>query len=323
MGLGARALAAGAPVAVGFLAHDAVSGEPAPSVAAAGARATVGATIFPLFDIVRTVAGEGTRVELILPPGASPHTFEPRPSTVRRLQAASAIFRIGHGLDDWATRVVAAGHGRQVVVDRGIELRPGWSHAGGGNFQEGAGNRPASGDPDRPAAADPHYYLAARNGARIARTAGEVLGELDPEGAESYRRNAERYGEELEALDAELRAAAARLADRRVATFHGAWLYFAEAYGLEVVAIFEPFPGREPSPGWIRDFQRQVRVAGLKRVFGEPQFSPAALRPLARDLGSAIATLDPLGGVAGRMSFVELLRWNMAQMAGAEGSGGG
>jgi zinc transport system substrate-binding protein len=59
------------------------------------------ATIFPIYDIAKNIAGDKAKVVNILPPGASPHTFEPKPSDILALQDASLIFVIGHGLDDW------------------------------------------------------------------------------------------------------------------------------------------------------------------------------------------------------------------------------
>ncbi len=65
----------------------------------------VAATIFPLYDLVRQVAGPAVEVVLLVPPGASPHTFTVKPGTVRALTGCAAVFAIGHGLDDWATRI--------------------------------------------------------------------------------------------------------------------------------------------------------------------------------------------------------------------------
>jgi len=90
----------------------------------AAAPPRVAATIFPLHDIVRQVAGSVADVVLVLPPGGSPHTFEPTPATVRALSDASLMFVVGHGLDDWAARLArGAGVPRLVPADAGIRLR--------------------------------------------------------------------------------------------------------------------------------------------------------------------------------------------------------
>jgi ABC-type Zn uptake system ZnuABC Zn-binding protein ZnuA len=258
-------------------------------------RPRVAATIFPLYDIARHVAGPVVDVLLILPPGASPHTFEPTPSRVRALAGAQAVFVIGHGLDDWAARLArSAGVARVVVVDRGVTLR---REAGG--------------------AVDPHYWLAPANAKAIAETiAGEVEG-LVPARRSEIRRALASYLDQLGAAEAEARGILADLPLRRIATFHDAFGYFAEAFGLEVAAVFEPYPGREPGPRFVAEFQRQVRASGVRTLFAEPQLSLDPLRPLARDLGVTLSVLDPLGGVAGRDSYLELLRFNARQVAAA------
>jgi ABC-type Zn uptake system ZnuABC Zn-binding protein ZnuA len=258
-------------------------------------RPGVAATIFPVYDIVRHVAGAVVDVALILPPGASPHTFEPTPSGVRALAGARVVFVIGHGLDDWAVRLArSAGVPRVVVVDRGVALR---REAGG--------------------AVDPHYWLAPANARGIAQTVAGELEALVPARRAEIRRALGAYLGRLDAVEAEVRGILADLPVRRIATFHDAFGYFAGAFGLEVAAVFEPYPGREPSPRFVAEFQRRVRGSGVRTLFAEPQLSLDPLRPIARDLGVTLSVLDPLGGVAGRESYLDLLRFNARQVAAA------
>jgi ABC-type Zn uptake system ZnuABC Zn-binding protein ZnuA len=121
----------------------------------------------------------------------------------------------------------------------------------------------------------------------------------------------------LHAADAEVRRLLADLPTRRIATFHDAFGYFAAAYGLEVVATFEPYAGLEPSPAFVMEFQSKVRAADIRVVFTEPQLSVDALRPIARDLRVTLAVLDPLGGRPGRDSYLELLRFDARAVATA------
>ncbi len=154
----------------------------------------VGATIPPLADIVRQVAGEGVDVVLILPPGASPHTFEPTASVVRRLAGVKTIFAIGHGLDDWAASMGgAAGAGPVTVVDGGIALR----RLGGG--------------PGGASSADPHYWLSCANAKQIAATVAARLALLFPDRAADLASRRRAYDRELGAADDEIRALLAPL----------------------------------------------------------------------------------------------------------------
>src|SRR5215468_6568472 len=128
----------------------------------------VATTIFPLYDLVRQVAGPALEVILLVPPGTSEHTFTVRPGTIRAITGCTAIFAIGHGLDDWVARLAReAGVPRTIVVDAGISLRRGYSR----NHSDGhAGARPASQD-----AVDPHYWLAIPNAVRMVQNIADML----------------------------------------------------------------------------------------------------------------------------------------------------
>jgi zinc transport system substrate-binding protein/manganese/iron transport system substrate-binding protein len=166
---------------------------------------------------------------------------------------------------------------------------------------------------------DPHYWLSATNAKLIARTVAGELTRLAPDRGAEIERALGAYLARLDAADADVRRLLADLPARRIATFHDAFGYFAAAYGLEVVATFEPYPGLEPSPTFVIEFQRKIRAAGVRVVFTEPQLSVEALRPIARDLGVTLAVLDPIGGLPGRESYVDLLLFDARTVAAVLG----
>jgi zinc transport system substrate-binding protein/manganese/iron transport system substrate-binding protein len=263
----------------------------------------VAATVFPLYDITRQVAGPAAEVVLVLPPGASPHTFEPTPTNVRGLDGASVLFVVGHGLDDWAARLArGAGVPRLMPVDDGIALR-------------------RVDDAHADASVDPHYWLSAANGKLIARTVAAELERLAPEKGAEIHASLASYLARLDVADAEIRRLLADMPTRRIATVHDGFRYFADAYALEVAAVFEPYAGLEPSPGFVIEFQRKIRASGVRMVFTEPQLSIGALRAIARDLGVTLGVLDPLGGLPGREGYIDLLLFDARTVAAAARGG--
>lgn len=270
----------------------------------------VAATIFPLYDLLRQVAGPTVQVILLVPPGTSEHTFTVKPGTVRAITGCTAIFAIGHGLDDWVARLAReAGVPRTIVVDAGIPLRRGYSEP---HSHGQAGSRTTSQD-----AVDPHYWLAMPHAMRMVQTIADTLAQLDPSAQADYQQRAVAYREQLHSADGEIRRLLVDLPQRDIATFHRAFDYFAEAYGLHVVAVFEPVPGKEPGPRYVEAFQRQVRAHKLRTVFIEPQLSEAALRGLTQDLGITLRKLDPLGGSQGVESYIAMMQFNATQIAAA------
>jgi ABC-type Zn uptake system ZnuABC Zn-binding protein ZnuA len=276
----------------------------------AAPRLKVAATIFPLYDLVRSVAGPEVEVVLLIPPGASPHTFEAKPGTIRALTDSAAVFAIGHRLDDWAARLAQeAGVSRTMVVDAQISLQA-LEHE-----LSGHGAVPAHGH--QHGAVDPHYWLAIPNAMRIVHTIAAALGDLDPAAKQAYEQRAVAFGKQLQAVDDEIRQMLQPLSKRDIATFHPAFGYFAEAYDLHVVATFEPSPGMEPGPRQVEAFLRQIEAHQLRVLFVEPQLPRQPLEGLARDLGVMLQELDPLGGGQGRDSYIAMMRFNAAQIAAA------
>lgn len=256
-----------------------------------GSRPLIGATIFPLYDIARNVAGDAVDVVLLTPPGASPHTFEPRPSDLRKLTGAAVVYAVGHGIDNWVTGLASANNTPIVSVDRGIDILP----ARGGE----------DGD-----AGDPHYWLDPKNAALIAGNIADDLAGRFPGSAAALRRNLRAYLPELGRAEAQARGLLAGLPVRNIVTLHDAWYYFARAFDLNVTGSLEPTAGREPTPQYLAALQTAVAVSGAKTVYAEPQLNTMSLEPFARDNDLTIATLDPIGGVAGRDTYVKLLLYN-------------
>jgi len=252
-------------------------------------RLKIVATIFPLFDIVRSIAGDKAETILILPPGASPHTFELTPGKVKEISGARLVFKIG-GLDDWIDKASEnSPYVKKITVEQGIEFL-------------------ASGEGEK--TRDPHYWLAAKNGKIIARNIYEELVSLDPGHKNYYFRNLEDFLSSLDEADQEIKKELADIKNKKIIVFHDAWRYFAAEYGLEIAGVFEPSSGRGLAPRDLKNLTETAKKSGVKAIFSEPQFSVDALAPLAGDLGLEIYVLDPIAGVPGRESYIDLLRYN-------------
>jgi ABC-type Zn uptake system ZnuABC Zn-binding protein ZnuA len=260
-------------------------------------RPVAAATIAPLADILAHVAGPSWDVRTLVPPGTSPHVYEPTPREVRLVAPASLLVTVGAGYDDWAAKLAAACAPRAEIFDAGaaagIEARPGApAHAHG----EGE--------------TDPHWWLDPKLVERVLGPLAGRLAAVDPAGEEGYRRRAAVFGSELSALDAGIRTSLLPVRGRGILSAHDAWKRFAERYGLRTVGSIEPVPGREPSP---RDLAALIATAhreGIRTLFTEPQFPPSAARVVAEEAGIRVATADPIGGVPGRSGYAELMRWN-------------
>lgn len=266
-------------------------------------RLKIAASFSPLADMAGQIGGSSVDVASVLPPGASPHTFNPAPEQIRNLQGVKIFFTIGHGFDDWVSSVVENTSGSSVVsVDKGIQLR-----------ELPIDQR----DEDEPGqSADPHYWLAPANAKIISQNIAAALIQADPVNQETYASNLNSYLSKLDQLDLEIRSLLSNLPRKELITHHNAWGYFADAYGLNVAGTFEISPGKEPSPQQIADLQNKVRRFDVETIFSEPQLSEQSLVPFVRDLNLKTAILDPEGGL-NNMGYIDMMRYNASTIAEA------
>ncbi|MGE5299401.1 MAG: metal ABC transporter substrate-binding protein [Acidobacteriota bacterium] len=261
------------------------------------------ASITPLADFARQVGGEKVQVALLLPPGASPHTFEPTPRTMQEISQAKIFIRIGAGLEFWADRLIAAAAPAIKTVDcsRGVELLGG--HVNGPDREH---------DSDV-AGADPHIWLDPIICIGIIRKIEDAFSGADPSNSSYYKRNAAVYISKLSALDREIAERVKTFRTREYVTFHPAWNYFSKRYGLKVAAVIEESPGKEPSAKHIDKILRLIKKMKTRVVFAEPQFSPKIAEAIAKEAGGRVLFLDP-EGTKGRESYIALMHYNLSVM---------
>jgi len=269
-------------------------------------RLVVVTSIFPVGDLVQRLAGEDARVEVLLPPGASPATFDVTPQQLRDLAHAGLFIMIGGGLDEWLSRLPEAAGGAAPLVrlSDGIPLmeeEEGHEHEAGSE-EHGSGN--------------PHIWLdpvLVRD--RIVPRLSAALEAALPAAAGEIRENARLLDDSLTALDGEIHQALDPLNRRSFISTHSAWSYFAVRYGLVEVGVIHAHPGQDPSSREMAHLIGVARENQIDCLFTEPQLGEVAARALATELSLPTCMLDPLGGpsVQGRDGYFQLLRFNTNQ----------
>jgi zinc transport system substrate-binding protein len=256
----------------------------------------VAASIAPLADFAQQVGGDRVQVVTLVPPGASPHTYELTPAQAEQVARADVLVLNGVGLEYWADKLIqSTGNPNLIVVDtsKGIEIMAGEATEAGGN---------------------PHIWLDPRNAIVQVEHIRAALLRVDPAHADNYRANAKRYSAELWELDREISNEVATWSNQQFIAFHPAWVYFARRYGLEQAAVIERSPGREPSPAEVARIVETARRIEAKAIFAEPQFSAKAAQTIAEESGVQVLFLDPLGSSLDDPSYLSLMRSNLAQM---------
>jgi ABC-type Zn uptake system ZnuABC Zn-binding protein ZnuA len=289
-------------------------------------------TIFPLADIVDNLGGGRVRVIALLPPGASPHTYEPTVEQAKAVAGADLFVFVGGGVDNWVINLAEAENIEALEITANMEKylleynplylvddgdkggridddtcdRGGNPETKGGTGSLGHGHNHSSFDPH--VWVDPFLVKEV-----IAPLITERLKTIDPEGAAHYDKTLEKYQEELGKLHQEVIASTGGFTKRQFISYHSAWNYFARRYGLEEIAAVEPFPGQEPSARWLAQLVRLAEKYQIDVLFAEPQLSPKAAQVLAEEIKGRVLILDPLGGrgISGRECYTDLIRYNL------------
>ena len=261
------------------------------------------ASILPIHSLVAGVMAGVAEPTLLVTGAASPHSYSLRPSDARALDAAQVIFWIGPSLEGFLAKpLVALAGGARIVTlleTSGLTLLPvraggAWEDDEHGHDHEGAA--PALHPSAGPASgANPHVWLDPRNAQRIVLTAATVLGAADPAHATTYEANARSLVERLEALDADLAARLAPVAEAPFVVFHDAYQNLEARYGLNAVGAFSLNPALPPGAKRLAELRERVEHLGAACVFTEPQFEPALARAVIEGTGARTAVLDPLG----------------------------
>ncbi|MBO4401325.1 MAG: zinc ABC transporter substrate-binding protein [Selenomonadaceae bacterium] len=141
---------------------------------------------------------------------------------------------------------------------------------------------------------NPHVWLSVTYAMQQVKAIQRQLCELDPDHADSYRKNTLEYLNKLSALRDEMHFALDNLPHKDIVTFHEAFPYFAAEFKLNIAAVIAREPGTEPTPQELTDTIKIVNELPVKVLFTEPQYSPKAAETIARETGAQIFTLDPI-----------------------------
>lgn len=273
----------------------------------AGSSAEFMATIPPLQMILNEIVGDPGRVGCILPPGASPHTFELRPSTARALESAKAVFYIDDTIDGWAARL-APGRLHAVFPLLPAEMRRPYH----GNHHHDHGDGEAHDTAHDAEAMNAHFWSDPLAVKAVVPALVAHLAQADPENRALFEENGARFMAQLDALDAEFRAVPPPAPGYGLIAFHPSWCYFFDRYGIEVADYVEPFPGKEPTPRVIQALKDQLADRNRRIVLSEVQLPAKSAEVLRETLDARLATIDPLGGTETCPTYAQLLRHNAA-----------
>mgnify|MGYP001567788764 CR=1 FL=1 len=248
------------------------------------------ASLYPLGEWAREVAGPDADVYLLEGEGGGPHSFTPSMRDVTRIGRAKALLAVGLGLDPWTARTVESSGSAQKteLLEAGtwVTRRKMAAHGDHDEHGEAAHHHGAAGE-------DPHVWLDPERAAQITLRLGEEFARLDPANAAGYRARAKACAEKLTRLAAELEALGKPLRGKKIVTQHDAYGYLFDRLGVELAGVVQLSPGIEPGTLDVSAAVRRMKAIGQRVVFSEPDREEAS-QALAEALGGKVVLLDNL-----------------------------
>lgn len=287
-----------------------------PSLAHAAERIKVVTSFSIIGDLVRAVGGERVAVTTLIGPDADAHVFQPTPADSKSLLDASLIVINGLGFEGWADRLVkASGYkGARLVASKGLKALAAdddHAHDSKGGTDLGHGRY------------DPHAWQDVANVKIYVANIRDALVAADAAGRAHYEAAAASYLRQLDALDAEIKAAFAAIPKerRKIITHHDAFAYYGDAYGVTFLAPQGVTGEAEPSAGALAQLIRQIKREKIKAVFVENLSNDKLVDRLVKETGARLGGRlysDALSAVGGPAStYLDMMRHNTRLMVEA------
>lgn len=279
------------------------------------------ATIFPLYDFAAEVGGDRVSVRMLLQPGTEPHSYEPAPGDIVRLNTSSLFIYTDGAMEPWADDILQSvknGNLKVLKASDGITMIKGNHHEenGGEKLHDEHGD-----DGHHHGEYDPHIWLDFSNDIKIVNRIADALSSIDPQGSGYYKGRALEYTRRLGELDSDYRKALAHCATKTVIYGgHFAFGYMAERYGLEYISPYSGFsPDAEPSSKNIAALTDRVRKTGAKYVYYEELVDPRVARAVASETGTGMMMLNGAHNVtkyelASGKRFIDIMYENLEKL---------
>ncbi|MFN7908576.1 MAG: metal ABC transporter solute-binding protein, Zn/Mn family [Microcystis sp.] len=252
-------------------------------------------SIVPQEYFVKRIGGDRVSVNAMIQPGTDPHTYEPKPEQLKTTARSQAYFKIGVSLEDaWKDRLNSVNQQMLIVdtsqgVDK-IPLTAEHDHDHDHHHNHDHDHAKAKTEQAGKNTLDPHIWLSPKRVKAQAKTIYQTLAQLDPGQEAIYRANLEKFSRELDALDQEIRQNLAGIKNKKFMVFHPEWGYFAQDYGLEMIAI--EIDGNEPSAAQLGQLIKQAKKENIKVIFTQPEFSQKSAETIAREIGGQVIPIS-------------------------------
>ena len=248
-------------------------------------RELVSVSILPQKYFVDQISGNLLQVNVLVPPGSSPHNYEILPSQMRDLAKSKAWLQVGLLTFEDALKQKLADINKEVAM---VDCSKGISPIAGSTCEEeGHDHEHAHHE-----AFDPHIWLAPTESRIMAQNTLEALKEGFPKHSEAFDANYSKLISKIDSLSTQIDQQLSALKNRHILIFHPALAYYARQYNMTQVAL--EMDGKEPSPKHMKEIVDLAHKENIRVIFIQKEFDPAFAQQLSREIGGEAIVIDPL-----------------------------
>lgn len=259
----------------------------------------VSASIIPIADFAKQIGGDFIDINIVIPPGANPHVFEPSPEQLVNFSDSDVFIFVGSDFEFWKDKFISSSGNKGMKL---VELS---------KDEELLDEHEEHGH-----AKNPHIWTSPKRALKFISVIEDSFSEIDPKHVNEYKNNADIFRKKLIELDKECEKEISNLKNKKFLSQHASWTYFARDYGLDEVGDIEKFPGREATPAEIEELIKMANSYNVNVIFTDAQFSEKAAKAVAESGNLKIVSLDVLGS-SGDTSYIDMMRNNLKNMSKA------
>lgn len=272
----------------------------------------VAVTTFALYDITKHIAGNTIEIVHILPFGVDPHSFEPTPRLMAKIEKSALVIYSGAGLEPWTKgfhfKAKAINMSKHVRL-RKLKVNEHEMH----NHHDAQRAHTMT---------DPHYWLDFSNMQRAADIITKACIKLLPQNSALYEQNEKRYIAMLQNLDKAYRKRLSSCKVDTVVVSHNALGYLSRNYGFHVESLTGLSPEAEPSAKDVTRVMHDIQKDGVTTIFFEHFVNDKVIKRIAKDAHINLAVFQPLGNVtkdeaAAKLSYEDIMQRNLDKLSKA------
>jgi zinc transport system substrate-binding protein len=243
-------------------------------------------SIVPQKIFVQKIAKDKADITVMVAPGSSPHSYEPKVSQMIELSKAELYFSIGIDFEDAWLDKFRSQNKELRFVDMGKDVKKIQKHTDAHEHHEHH-------DHAHHHASDPHIWTSPKNVAVMAKTIYEELSKQDPDNKQFYKDNLDTFLNEIKELDTQIKEILKDIKPHATfMAFHPAWEYFAHQYGLKQLAFRTE--GKNPKPKEMIRILKMAKKEDVKVILTQPEFSDKSARTIAKESGIKVKKVSPL-----------------------------